>query len=56
MSSGQTYKVPHPEMAILTKSDILVGIDVADGVAAAFKICSLFHVTDVEPLSAPSAN
>ncbi len=51
MSSGQTYEVRHPEMAMLTRTSILVGIDVADdGVPAEFKICSLLHVTAVEPL------
>ena len=51
MSSGQSYDVPHPEMAFLTKSDILVGIgDADDGVPAEFKICPLLHVTAVEPL------
>ena len=50
MSSGQTYGVRHPEMAWLTRTDILVGIDIADdGVPAEFKICSLLHVTAVEP-------
>lgn len=52
MSSGQTYEVRHPEMAWLTRTDILVGIDeTKDGVPAEFKICSLLHVTSVEPLS-----
>ena len=52
MSSGSTYDVPHPEMAFLTKTDILVGIgDMDDGVPAAFKICSLLHVTAIEPLN-----
>lgn len=52
MSSGQTYDVRHPEMAFLTKSDILVGVgDTDDGVPAEFKICSLLHVTAIEPLS-----
>jgi hypothetical protein len=52
MSSGQTYEVRHPEMGWLTRTSILVGIDVADdGVPAEFKICSLLHVTAVEPLS-----
>jgi len=56
MSSGQTYEVRHPEMAMLTRSDILVGIgDTDDGVPAEFKICSLLHVTAVEPLS-PTAS
>lgn len=55
MSSGQTYEVRHPEMAFLTRSDIVVGIDADEGVPADFKICALLHVTAVEPLS-PSAS
>ncbi len=52
MSSGQTYEVRHPEMAMLTRTDILVGIDEADdGIPAEFKICSLSHLTAVEPVS-----
>jgi hypothetical protein len=50
MSSGETYEVRHPEMAMLTRSDILVGLDETDdGVPARFKICSLLHVTSIEP-------
>lgn len=53
MSSGQTYEVRHPEMAWLTRTDLLVGVDEADdGVPAAFRICSLLHVTAILPLSA----
>lgn len=56
MSSGQTYEVRHPEMAMLTKTDILVGTDIADdGVPAEFKICSLLDVTAIEPLGGSSA-
>jgi hypothetical protein len=52
MSSGLTYEVRHPEMAWLTKTSILVGIDATDdGVPAEFKICSLLHVTAVEPIN-----
>ena len=55
MSSGQTYEVRHPEMAWLTRSDILVGVDDADdGVPANFKICSLLHITTVEPVTTSS--
>ena len=51
MSSGESYEVRHPEMAMLTRTDILVGIDADDdNVPAEFKICSLLHVTAVEPL------
>ena len=52
MSSGQTYEVRHPEMAWLTRTDILVGVGETDeGVPAEFRICSLLHVTSIEPLS-----
>jgi hypothetical protein len=49
MSSGEAYEVRHPEMAMLTRSDLLVGINVTEGVPAEFRICSLLHVTAVEP-------
>jgi hypothetical protein len=53
MSSGQSYDVRHPEMAFVTRTDLLVGIDVEDdGIPAQFKICSLLHITAVEPLEA----
>ncbi len=56
MSSGQSYEVRHPEMAWVTKSDILVGIDSDDDFfPAEFKICSMLHVTAVEPLE-PTTN
>lgn len=53
MSSGQTHEVRHPEMAFLTRAEILVGSgETDDGAPAEFKICSLLHVTAVEPPSA----
>lgn len=52
MSSGQTYEVRHPEMAWLTRTDILVGVgETEEGVPAEFRICSLLHVATVEPTS-----
>lgn len=51
MSSGESY-VRHPEEAMLTKADLVVGIgETRHGVPASFKICALLHVTAVEPLS-----
>ena len=51
MSSGQTYEVRHPEMAWLTRTDILVGIDETDeGVPAEFRICSLLHVVTIRAI------
>jgi hypothetical protein len=56
MSSGLTYEVRHPEMALLTRTSILVGIDQTDeGVPAEFKICSLLHVTALDPLNETEA-
>ena len=55
MSSGQTYDVRHPEMAMLTRSDMLVGTNVEDGVPAEFKICSLLHVATIEPIDQGAA-
>jgi hypothetical protein len=56
MSSGETYDVRHPEMAMLTRSDILVGVgETEEGGPAEFRICALLHVATVEPLnSTPS--
>ena len=52
MSSGEKYEVRHPEMAFLSKTDIYVGIDIADDdIPNHYKICSLLHVTAIEPLS-----
>jgi hypothetical protein len=49
LSSGQSYEISHPEMALLTRTDILIGVDAAeDGVPAEFKIISLLHVAAME--------
>jgi hypothetical protein len=56
MSSGSTYDVRHPELAWVTKTSILVGIDEADeGLPVEYKVCSLLHVTAIEPLKTPAA-
>ena len=56
MSSGERYEVRHPEMAWLTRTDLLIGVgETEEGVPAEFRICSLLHVTTVEPLSAAAS-
>lgn len=50
MSSAESYEVRHPEMAMLTRSDMLVGVDVEDGVPTEFKICSLLRIVGVHPM------
>ena len=52
MSSGESYDVLHPQLAMLTRTTIVVGIEVRNGVPAEFKNCSFLHVTAVEPLGA----
>lgn len=47
MSSGQAYEVRHPEMALLTRTAMLIGTGEEDGIPAEFRICSLQHVTAV---------
>jgi hypothetical protein len=57
MSRGERYDGRHPEMAWLTRTDILVGMDQTDeGVPAEFRICSLLHVTAIEPLDTQPAD
>jgi hypothetical protein len=56
LSSGQSYEIRHPEMALLTRTDLLIGTDIApDGVPAEFKILSLLHVTAIEPIQTQAA-
>jgi hypothetical protein len=51
MSSGEAYDVRHPEMAMLTTSDLLVGFEAKEeGLPSRFQICSLLHVSLIEPL------
>lgn len=55
MSSGQSYEVRHPEMAWLTRKDLLVGIDsLGDDLPSSFSTCSLLHITTVEPIENPA--
>jgi hypothetical protein len=51
MSSGKSHEVLQPEMAWLTRSDLLVGIDGEDGVPGDFRFCSLSQVASVEPIT-----
>jgi hypothetical protein len=56
LSSGQSFEIGHPEMALLTRTSILIGTDLAeDGVPAEFKIVSLLHVASMEPLTNQAA-
>jgi hypothetical protein len=56
LSSGESYEIRLPEMAMLTRTSLLVGTDLADdGISAEFKILSLLHVTAIEPITQQAA-
>jgi hypothetical protein len=56
LSSGESYEIRLPEMAMLTRTSLLVGTDLADdGIPAEFKILSLLHVTAIEPITQQAA-
>lgn len=56
VSSGLIYEIRHPEMALLTRTSLLVGTGNSDdGVPAEFKILSLLHITAIEPIETSSA-
>ncbi|MGB7159697.1 MAG: hypothetical protein WBD40_16640 [Tepidisphaeraceae bacterium] len=56
LSSGSSYEIRHPETAMLTRTSLLIGTDIAeDSVPAEFKIISLLHVTAMEPLTSQAA-
>jgi len=53
MSSGESYEVRHPEMALLTRTKLIVGLDPDEnGVPGETRMCSLLHITAVEPAKA----
>ena len=52
MSNGKTYDIRKPEMAWLTRTSMVVGLDFDDtGVPAEFDRCLLDNITAIEPLS-----
>ena len=53
LSSGDSYDVRHPEMALLLRSGIYVAVANGDDDLPEQAVwCSLLHVAAVEPLSA----
>lgn len=52
MSDGSSYKVRHPEMAVVMRSTLFLGIAEYpdDRIADRFKFCSLMHINRVESI------
>jgi len=54
-SSGDAYEIRHPEMAFLTRAEIVVGLGERDGIPSRYRTVSLLHVTAAEPLDTTAA-
>ncbi len=52
ISSGQTVDIKHPEMAVVTRSLVFVGVTDSDDRVAEYGIFyNLLHVVKIEPLN-----
>ena len=50
-SSGERYEVRHPEVAFLTRTKLVLGLDPdSEGTAEDWTMISLLHVTAIEPV------
>lgn len=54
-SSGDAYDIRHPELAFLTRAELVVGLGERDGIPARYRTVSLLHVTAAEPLDSTAA-
>lgn len=56
MSGGERHEVRRPELVFLTRSEIIVGVDVAkDGIPNSFRICSLDQISTMETMSSDAS-
>ncbi len=52
LSDGATYDVRHPEMALVSRVEVVVGLEpTEDGVFRRFAYCDPVHITHIEPLN-----
>lgn len=54
-SSGDAYEIRHPEMAFLTRAEVVLGLGERDGIPSRYRTVSLLHVTAAEPLDSTAA-
>ena len=54
-SDGEAYDVRHPEMAFLTRAEIVIGLSERNGIPSRHRTVSLLHVTAIEPIDASAA-
>ena len=55
MSSGEAYDIRHPEMAFLTRAEIIIGLGERGGIPSRHRTVSLLHVTAAEPIDSTAA-
>ena len=55
MSSGDAYDIRHPEMAFLTRAEIIIGLGERGGIPSRHRTVSLLHVTAAEPIDSSAA-
>lgn len=55
MSSGDAYEIRHPEMAFLTRAEIIIGLGERGGIPSRHCTVSLLHVTAAEPIDSSAA-
>lgn len=49
MSSGESYEIPHPEMALLTKAGLIICLPDQQGdPSEKIEFCSFLHIASVE--------
>ena len=54
-SSGEAYEIRHPELAFLTRAELVIGLGERDGVPSRYRTVSLLHITAAEPLDSTAA-
>jgi hypothetical protein len=54
-SAGDAYEVRHPELAWLTRTELLNSVAERRGFPSRYRAVSLFHITAVEPLGSTAA-
>ena len=55
MSSGDAHEIRHPEMAFLTRAEIIIGLGERGGIPSRHRTVSLLHVTAAEPIDSTAA-
>lgn len=50
------YEIRHPEMAFLTRAEIMIGLGARNGIPSRHRMVSLLRVTTAEPIDSTAAS